>query len=343
MEAAQTFFRVLPLCELRLWLFVAEAFVCVLRLDKEGRQLPALVEPQNPCLCLSLSNPIGRLELESTQATWSDADRSLAEAMAGLLAASAMCEQLQRRQNTHVRALSERLRLRNEEAHKTEAQQSQTQSFSSIHENVAGLIHALNQPLHTFSGYVELLEEEHLSGASYTQALSAMSRSVQQMVALVASLRSSIRPPPLRWHKLDLCHVLRMASYLSPGRVVWQAPLPVWVLGDGVQLELVFSNLLANAFQMGSQEASIHVFTRGALAIVEILDRGPGVPEALHTQIFQPFFSTQPAHPGLGLSVSSRIIQEHQGYIEVENRPGGGALFRVLLPSPQKIAEGTAL
>lgn len=307
MEAAQTFFRVLPLFELRLWLFVAEAFVCVLRLDKEGQRLPpieALSTPQENCLCFTLSDPMGQLELESTQATWSDADRSLAETMAGMLAASVMCEQFQRRQNTH-------------------------------NENVARLIHALNQPLHTFSGYVELLEEEHLSGASYTQALSVMSRSVQQMVTLVASLRSSIRPPPTPWHKLDLCRVLRMASHPSAGRLDWQAPTPVWVLGDGTQLERVFRNLLAHAFQMGSQEASIHVFTRGALAIVEILDRGPGGSEALQTQ---------PPHPDL--SASTRTIQEHQGYIEVETPPDGGTVFRVLLPtvqSPQKIAEGTAL
>jgi signal transduction histidine kinase len=112
-------------------------------------------------------------------------------------------------------------------------------------------------------------------------------------------------------------------------------PAGLQVLGDANRLEQVLVNLLANALQAEGDPVSVtaRAMDEGWVA-VEVADRGPGVPESLRSRVFEPFFTTKPPGQGtgLGLSVSVRIVQEHGGRIEVEDNPGGGSVFRVVLP-----------
>jgi signal transduction histidine kinase len=65
---------------------------------------------------------------------------------------------------------------------------------------------------------------------------------------------------------------------------------------------------------------------------VDVEDTGPGIPPELQEQIFNPFFTTKNEGVGLGLSIVSKIVDEHRGWIRVVSGPGGGARFRVFLP-----------
>ena len=69
-----------------------------------------------------------------------------------------------------------------------------------------------------------------------------------------------------------------------------------------------------------------------AAAVVEIGDRGPGIPPGIQMQLFNPFCTTKDGGTGLGLPISLRIVEEHGGAIEVQSRMGQGTTFRVLLP-----------
>jgi signal transduction histidine kinase len=69
-----------------------------------------------------------------------------------------------------------------------------------------------------------------------------------------------------------------------------------------------------------------------AAALVEITDRGGGIPPEIQAQIFNPFFTTKDGGTGLGLPITLRIVEEHGGTIEVQSRAGEGTTFRVLLP-----------
>ena len=79
-----------------------------------------------------------------------------------------------------------------------------------------------------------------------------------------------------------------------------------------------------------------------AMLIVE--DNGPGIPPAMLSRLFEPFFTTKPAGrgTGLGLSISYDIVRRMGGEITAENRPMGGACFRVVLPSIDMVAKGGA-
>ena len=90
-------------------------------------------------------------------------------------------------------------------------------------------------------------------------------------------------------------------------------------------------NLLDNAVAAGPPVTVAVRGGRGRL-IVEVADRGPGVPEEDREKIFEPFFTGKTQGTGLGLAIARRVIEQHGGTIGVFDNPGGGALFRAEIP-----------
>jgi signal transduction histidine kinase len=66
---------------------------------------------------------------------------------------------------------------------------------------------------------------------------------------------------------------------------------------------------------------------------IEIQDTGPGIPAELHGQIFNPFFTTKKTGVGLGLSIVSKIVDDHRGWIRLCSEQSKGACFKVFLPA----------
>lgn len=108
---------------------------------------------------------------------------------------------------------------------------------------------------------------------------------------------------------------------------------PILCLPD--ELNQVWTNLIHNAIQaMSNQgELEINVFQNNGHVVVQITDSGPGIPDDIKARIFEPFFTTKPAGEGsgLGLDIVRKIVEKHNGQIEVDSRPGR-TTFRVLLP-----------
>src|SRR2546430_10630766 len=117
------------------------------------------------------------------------------------------------------------------------------------------------------------------------------------------------------------------------------------VVGNPIQLEQVFINLLTNARDAlaDAPRKLIHVESAVNQGVVDLLvrDTGPGIPLELQQRIFDPFFTTKEvgAGTGLGLSIAYGIVKEHAGSISVVNGAGDGATFLVQLPLPAHPAE----
>ena len=115
------------------------------------------------------------------------------------------------------------------------------------------------------------------------------------------------------------------------------------VMGNPIRLEQVLMNLITNARgaveNCGKEDKRIKIKTyqadSGQDVVAEVKDNGSGIPEELRVKIFQPFFTTKEAGQGtgLGLSVSSKIVEEHNGRIELESMVGEGTTFRIILPT----------
>lgn len=115
---------------------------------------------------------------------------------------------------------------------------------------------------------------------------------------------------------------------------------PLWVFGSPERLAQAFANVLDNAasFSRPGSPVEIDLVRRRSKAVVRVLDRGPGIPEAHRERIFDRFFSyrakADPAHPhdGLGLAIVKAIIENAGGSIRASDRIGGGACFEIRLP-----------
>jgi two-component system NtrC family sensor kinase len=179
---------------------------------------------------------------------------------------------------------------------------------------------------------------------------------------IVHGLLASARHHPPEWCICSLADVVRRTVALSRHHLKlhnvalqspWFDPLdgfPLWsrMRGDANQLQQVLLNLIINAQQAisgsrGYGTVRLTLAPDGTDRIVlTVEDDGPGVPEELTDAIFQPFYTTKPVGKGtgLGLSISASIVKAHGGAISVLPRSGGGAIFRVVLPSLARSERG---
>jgi nitrogen fixation/metabolism regulation signal transduction histidine kinase len=112
------------------------------------------------------------------------------------------------------------------------------------------------------------------------------------------------------------------------------------LVADRGRLRQLLHNLLTNAVEAleGHAEGAITVATRLAqrngedVVEIDVEDNGPGFQRELIGQVFDPYVTTKPRGTGLGLAIVRKIVEEHGGHVEADNRGGGGARVRVELP-----------
>jgi signal transduction histidine kinase len=163
-------------------------------------------------------------------------------------------------------------------------------------------------------------------------------RAIQAPRAATASEESNVD-----LHRLLLSCIKVVRTEIDHrARVITEFDVLPQLVGSEAQLRRVFLNLIINAAQAVAGDAEkenfIRVVTRRTSderVIVEIADSGPGIPEDTLPHLFEPFFSTRPAHEaaGLGLAVCRQVLTDLGGEIEVETAAGRGATFRVTLPA----------
>jgi signal transduction histidine kinase len=139
-------------------------------------------------------------------------------------------------------------------------------------------------------------------------------------------------------------------SHRARGQVQVQVALPedlAPIQGDPHQLRQLFTNLLTNAYEAlggtgliriaakqlpAEEEPSAGAETPVPMIQMEVSDDGPGIPADVMERIFSPFFTTKPQGSGLGLAIVRKIVDAHDGRIDVSARPEGGTRFGVTLP-----------
>jgi signal transduction histidine kinase len=108
---------------------------------------------------------------------------------------------------------------------------------------------------------------------------------------------------------------------------------PVTVAGDPDQIRRSFENLVRNAGEAGGEGTGLTITTGlhgDGRRYVRFEDNGPGIPDELLPKLFQPFFTSRTAGTGLGLALIHRIMENHNGSVEVDGRLGKGAVFTLL-------------
>jgi signal transduction histidine kinase len=210
---------------------------------------------------------------------------------------------------------------------------------------VADASHELRTPLTSILANLELLESE-LSGEQREMADSAL-RSSKRMRRLVGDLLLLARADAGRQAPsgpVDLAAVAREAAeeagaLSSDHPVSLDLPAPVTITGVADDLHRLAGNLVENALihTAGGTPVTVSVRREGDLAVLEVADRGPGVPPDLRERVFERFArgrgdATRAGGSGLGLAIVKAVTDAHGGRVELLDAPGGGARFVVSLP-----------
>ncbi len=179
-------------------------------------------------------------------------------------------------------------------------------------------------------------------------SLKLIQQECERMEALMKSVLSFSRSSELNMELVNLpaliSHLLqrfrpRITSYNIEDSIKIAPECPN-IRGNPRALEQVFTNLITNALQVmrdsgGKLAVKVQpVKTPENKLFVEtsVADTGPGIPPEIQAKIFEPYYTTEKSGTGLGLAIASRIIEAHQGTIEVKSFPGG-SVFQVRLPS----------
>lgn len=217
--------------------------------------------------------------------------------------------------------------------------------LSALGQMTAGLAHEIKNPLASLKGTAQILGDEIAPDSPRRRMLALHLREIDRLTATLDRFLAFARPHEVTRREADLgpvvADVLALVEPQARGhnvRLVRDSGTIPPVSCDPDLVAQVLMNLLLNAVQAMPDGGEVHVglreVSRGPrrFACLEVRDTGPGVPLNLRDRIFDPMFTTRPEGAGLGLSISARIVEAHEGLIEVADAPGGGACFRVLLP-----------
>ncbi|MEQ1727835.1 MAG: ATP-binding protein [Vicinamibacterales bacterium] len=248
---------------------------------------------------------------------------------------------------THVEQMEERERLRDR--------------LVSLGEMAAGIAHELKNPLAGIEVMAGLLRRQVQDSPDAQSLLADIISEAKLANAIVVEMLEFVRPIRLQVEQTDMANVLKQSITNAESKVPRRdiridvevaRGLPL-MDGDDNQLCQVFSNLLTNAFE--AMSGTGHVVLRASLEslaqdpgfaadapeptpiiVVDVIDDGPGVPAHLSDRIFNPFFTTKTTGSGLGLPIVRKIVDAHDGRIDLTSEPGRGTRFRVTLPVSSK-------
>jgi two-component system C4-dicarboxylate transport sensor histidine kinase DctB len=223
----------------------------------------------------------------------------------------------------------------------------QAGKLAMLGQMAAGVTHELNQPLAAIRAFadnaVTFLHRGQSEQASAN--LDQISAASARMGIIISQLKGFARKSSETLTRVDLAQAIRASSLLLEGdfrrhSVAFEIDVrtAVEVIGDSVRIEQVLINLLRNALDAVEEaplrRIAVILEREEGEAVIRIRDSGPGIPEQVAQHLFEPFYTTKASGKGLGLglAISSSIVQAMNGQLTAQNHEGGGAEFVVRLP-----------
>ncbi|HIE92607.1 MAG TPA: PAS domain-containing protein [Acidobacteria bacterium] len=243
---------------------------------------------------------------------------------------------------TRVEQLEERERLRDR--------------LAALGEMAAAIAHEVKNPLAGIQVVAGVLKRQLPESPDAHELLNDIINEAKMANQIVVQVLEFVRPMSLQVESVSITTVVddaiaTLRGLPAAGRttiaVDRDTQLPRFD-GDRLQLRQLFTNLLTNAVEAMMDGGHIWVTFGYAAAdeptepgeqpdyagyvTVEVSDDGPGIPDEVTEQMFSPFFTTKPRGTGLGLAIVRKIVNAHDGRIDIRPRAEGGTRFRVRLP-----------
>jgi two-component system NtrC family sensor kinase len=222
-------------------------------------------------------------------------------------------------------------------------QLEQAGKLAAIGKLAAGVAHEINNPLTGVLAYAEDLIEEMPEHSPQRDDLQVIVRETLRCRAIVRNLLDFSRQEDPKLESIDpneivkqsLSLVIKLPEFRNVSITPHLCEVIPSIKGDPQQIQQVLLNFILNAAEAMEGKGQIGLITeydeRKRECVIVVEDSGPGIPDNLKDEIFEPFFSTK-GTSGLGLAVSWGIVKRHQGTIKVESSATGGASFAIIFP-----------
>jgi two-component system nitrogen regulation sensor histidine kinase GlnL len=240
--------------------------------------------------------------------------------------------------------------------HQLESEVRRGETLAAAGQIAIGLAHEIRNPLGAIRGAVQLMRRELGDDARFGEYTDVLLKEVDRVNRIIEMLLDisrpvTLRPVPLNVHQL-LERVALLSEEMASRRRVqivrrYDPSLPA-ILADEDRILQVFHNLVRNAIEAMADGGRLTLVTRPSMnplftkvdlghgqrsmAEIQVIDEGPGIPEATRARLFTPFFTTKDKGLGLGLALCHRIIEEHHGGIQITSELNRGTAVSCFLP-----------
>ncbi len=231
------------------------------------------------------------------------------------------------------------------------SRRAETLTLATLGRFSASLAHEIRNPLAAISYATQLLEESREIPEADRRLLEIIYQQTRRMNGIIEDVLSLARRERAQPEHLDLAEFARLfvddyrlTQPLDHDTLEAKAPAtPVPCLADRRQLQQAVAALVHNARIYGRMpgepariELHVHFDAKDA-PLLDIIDHGPGIPEAVAAQLFRPFFTTSSHGTGLGLYIARELCLASQANLHHVALPGGGCCFRIRLSSARTI------
>ncbi|WP_319542330.1 response regulator [uncultured Pseudodesulfovibrio sp.] len=250
------------------------------------------------------------------------------------------------------------------EPKRLEDQLRQSQKMEALGTLAGGIAHDFNNILGVILGYAEIIESSAEAESGLDRRIKEISRAGKRARDLVTQILNFSRQGPQERHAMTLTplikEALKMLRSSVPSNVEIISRMETdqdHVMADPTQIHQIMLNLCGNAsFAMRGTGGTLTVTLADVSSMDKVVppedlgnperfvrltvaDTGPGIDPEVTDRVFDPFFTTkkQGEGTGMGLAMVHGIVKRHDGYLELENRPGHGATFHVFLPKSSEI------
>jgi two-component system, sporulation sensor kinase E len=234
---------------------------------------------------------------------------------------------------------------------KRDAQLRRAESLASLTTLAAGVAHEIKNPLGAISIHIQLLQKslkakKPIDKENMDHHLKIVMEEIDRLNKIVVDFLFAVRPMDVELREGDPGQVVKEVADLLRFEAEGQGVKLDLKIDDSIPRVLIDKRYLKQALLNLAKNALAAMPDGGSLGLsvegdeqevkITVADTGVGIPEEDLPKIFEPYFTTKDAGTGLGLTITFKIVKEHQGEITVSSRVGEGSSFTISLPVPQR-------
>lgn len=217
-------------------------------------------------------------------------------------------------------------------------------TLTVVGELAAGIAHEIRNPMTALKGFIQLLQSNVKD--DFSMYFDVIQSELKRIESIITEFLVLAKPQAIKYKQSNIIKIMKETIELLTAQASLHNVQILSNFEDGIsdiycepnQMKQVFINMLKNAIEVMQDGGVITVTIKAKnenQVLISIADEGCGIPKDKINRLGEPFYTTKERGTGLGLMVSYKIIEEHQGMIDVESEIGKGTTFYITLPKDQ--------